>query len=190
MTSPMPTPWCGPPAGLTPPSTAPRLLGGASQNLADFEAVNIGGTKNVLDAAEAVDLRPRGGREHGHLLRHGRRARKGGRAGQQGAELGPLHDHQDGGLPGRHVPCREGPGRGQRASRRHLRPLPGGEQRARRDELQPGAAVRRSGPHRALPQVPCELGLRRGHRPRAASWPSTRAWPASATCSTAGRRTS
>ena len=33
------------------------LLGGASQNMADFEAVNIGGTKNVLDAAEAVDLR-------------------------------------------------------------------------------------------------------------------------------------
>ena len=33
------------------------LLGGASQNLADFEAVNVGGTKNVLDAAEAVDLR-------------------------------------------------------------------------------------------------------------------------------------
>ncbi len=33
------------------------LLGGASQNLADFEAVNIGGTKNVLDAAEAADLR-------------------------------------------------------------------------------------------------------------------------------------
>jgi nucleoside-diphosphate-sugar epimerase len=33
------------------------LLGGASQNLADFEAVNIGGTKNVLDAAERVDLR-------------------------------------------------------------------------------------------------------------------------------------
>jgi dihydroflavonol-4-reductase len=33
------------------------LLGGASQNLADFEAVNVGGTKNVLDAAEAVGLR-------------------------------------------------------------------------------------------------------------------------------------
>ena len=33
------------------------LLGGASQNLADFEAVNIGGTKNVLDAAEKIDLR-------------------------------------------------------------------------------------------------------------------------------------
>ena len=32
------------------------LLGGASQNMADFEAVNIGGTKNVLDAAEAVGL--------------------------------------------------------------------------------------------------------------------------------------
>jgi dihydroflavonol-4-reductase len=33
------------------------LLGGASQNLADFEAVNIGGTKNLLDAAEAAGLR-------------------------------------------------------------------------------------------------------------------------------------
>jgi dihydroflavonol-4-reductase len=33
------------------------LLGGASQNLADFEAVNIGGTKHVLDAAEAEGLR-------------------------------------------------------------------------------------------------------------------------------------
>jgi dihydroflavonol-4-reductase len=32
------------------------LLGGASQNMADFEAVNTGGTKNVLDAAEAVGL--------------------------------------------------------------------------------------------------------------------------------------
>lgn len=32
------------------------LLGGASQDLADFEAVNIGGTKNVLDAAERLDL--------------------------------------------------------------------------------------------------------------------------------------
>jgi dihydroflavonol-4-reductase len=32
------------------------LLGGASQNMADFEAVNIGGTRNVLDAAEALDL--------------------------------------------------------------------------------------------------------------------------------------
>lgn len=32
------------------------LLGGASQNLADFQAVNVGGTKNVLDAAEAVGL--------------------------------------------------------------------------------------------------------------------------------------
>jgi dihydroflavonol-4-reductase len=33
------------------------LLGGASQDMADFEAVNIGGTKNVLDAAEKVNLR-------------------------------------------------------------------------------------------------------------------------------------
>jgi dihydroflavonol-4-reductase len=33
------------------------LLGGASQNLPDFEAVNVQGTKNVLDAAEALGLR-------------------------------------------------------------------------------------------------------------------------------------
>jgi dihydroflavonol-4-reductase len=32
------------------------LLGGASQNLADFEAVNTRGTKHVLDAAEAEGL--------------------------------------------------------------------------------------------------------------------------------------
>jgi dihydroflavonol-4-reductase len=32
------------------------LLGGASQNMDDFVAVNVGGTKNVLDAAEAVDM--------------------------------------------------------------------------------------------------------------------------------------
>jgi dihydroflavonol-4-reductase len=33
------------------------LLGGASQNLPDFEAVNVQGTKNVLDAAERLGLR-------------------------------------------------------------------------------------------------------------------------------------
>jgi len=33
------------------------LLGGASQNLPDFEAVNVQGTKNVLDAAQALGMR-------------------------------------------------------------------------------------------------------------------------------------
>jgi dihydroflavonol-4-reductase len=33
------------------------LLGGASQNLPDFQAVNVEGTKHVLDAAEALGLR-------------------------------------------------------------------------------------------------------------------------------------
>jgi dihydroflavonol-4-reductase len=33
------------------------LLGGASQNLADFEMVNVNGTKNVLDTAERLGLR-------------------------------------------------------------------------------------------------------------------------------------
>jgi nucleoside-diphosphate-sugar epimerase len=33
------------------------LLGGASQNLADFEAVNVMGTKHLLDAAEQLGLR-------------------------------------------------------------------------------------------------------------------------------------
>jgi dihydroflavonol-4-reductase len=32
------------------------LLGGASQDMADFEAVNVAGTKNVLDAAEDLDM--------------------------------------------------------------------------------------------------------------------------------------
>ena len=33
------------------------LLGGASQHLPDFEAVNVQGTKHVLDAAEALGIR-------------------------------------------------------------------------------------------------------------------------------------
>jgi len=33
------------------------LLGGASQDLADFEAVNFDGTRHVLDAAAALDMR-------------------------------------------------------------------------------------------------------------------------------------
>ena len=33
------------------------LLGGASQNFPDFQAVNVDGTKHVLDAAEAVGMR-------------------------------------------------------------------------------------------------------------------------------------
>jgi dihydroflavonol-4-reductase len=33
------------------------LLGGASQNLPDFEAVNVNGTKHVLDAAQSLGLR-------------------------------------------------------------------------------------------------------------------------------------
>lgn len=33
------------------------LLGGASQNLPDFEAVNVDGTRHVLDAAEALGFR-------------------------------------------------------------------------------------------------------------------------------------
>ena len=32
------------------------LLGGASQNLPDFEAVNVAGTRHVLDAAEELGL--------------------------------------------------------------------------------------------------------------------------------------
>ena len=33
------------------------LLGGASQNLPDFQAVNVDGTRHVLDAAEAIGMR-------------------------------------------------------------------------------------------------------------------------------------
>ena len=107
------------------------LLGGASQNLADFEAVNVGGTKNVLDAAEAVGLGrvvavstgtffdTTGGldREDAPVMKE--------------PSQDPVHGHQDGGLPRRHGPGREGPGRGERASRGDLRPVAGGQQRAR-----------------------------------------------------------
>ena len=45
------------------------LLGGASQDLADFEAVNAVGTVNVLDAAKTHGLAARGRIEHGDLHR-------------------------------------------------------------------------------------------------------------------------
>ena len=56
MTSPTPTAVVRAAPGADSAIHCAALLGGASQNLADFEAVNIGGTKNVLDAAEAVDM--------------------------------------------------------------------------------------------------------------------------------------
>lgn len=44
-------------AGVGSAIHSAALLGGASQNLADFEAVNVRGTANVLDAAHDLGLR-------------------------------------------------------------------------------------------------------------------------------------
>jgi dihydroflavonol-4-reductase len=43
--------------GATSAIHCAALLGGASQNLPDFQAVNVEGTKHVLDAAEALGMR-------------------------------------------------------------------------------------------------------------------------------------
>ena len=117
------------------------LLGGASQNLADFEAVNIGGHQERPRCGRGRRPAPGGGGQHRHLLRHRQRARPRGCTGHQGTEFGSVHHHQDGGLPGRHGPGRGRSGRGQHPPGRHLRPLAGGQQRAGHDQLQPGAPV-------------------------------------------------
>ena len=59
------------------------LLGGASQNLPDFEAVNVQGTKHVLDAGRGARHASGGGRQHRHLLRHRRWPRARGRPGDR-----------------------------------------------------------------------------------------------------------
>ena len=129
------------------------LLGGASQNLADFEAVNVDGTRHVLDAAERGRHAAGGGRQHGHVLRHRRRPRPRGRPGDEGAELGSVHHHQDGGLRGRHGPGRRRPGRGQHPPRCHLRPVAGGQQRPGPDQLQPGAGLGAAAAPDAVPDA-------------------------------------
>ena len=118
------------------------LLGGASQDLA-----RLPGRQRGRDQARARRRRgsghaPGGGRQHRHLLRHLRRSRAGGRPRVQGAQLRSLHHHQDGRLRGRHGPGGRRPGRGHHPPGSHLRPLPGGQQCARADQLQPGAALR------------------------------------------------
>ena len=59
------------------------LLGGASQDLEDFKAVNMVGTTNVLDAAKSSRHASGGGPEHRHLPQseHRGRLRRGTRAG-------------------------------------------------------------------------------------------------------------
>ena len=55
-TSRTPMPFCWRRQGSDSAIHCAALLGGASQNMADFEAVNVDGTRNVLDAAEKLDL--------------------------------------------------------------------------------------------------------------------------------------
>ena len=121
------------------------LLGGASQNLADFEAVNINGTKNVLDAAEAVDLRRVVAVSTGTFFDTAGGLDREDAPVTQGAELGSLHHHEDGRLPRRHGPRREGAGRGEHPPGRHLRPLAGGQQRAGHRRASTGCCCRRPG---------------------------------------------
>ena len=58
------------------------LLGGASQDLADFQAVNTDGTAHVLDAAEALDMRRVVAVSTGTFFDTSRRPRSRGRAGE------------------------------------------------------------------------------------------------------------
>ena len=117
------------------------LLGGASQNLPDFEAVNVEGTKHVLDAAEALGMRRVVAVSTGTFFDTSGGLEREDAPVTKEPSSGSLHHHQDGGVPRRHGPGGRRAGRGHHAPRRHLRPVAGGEQRARPDQLQPGAAV-------------------------------------------------
>ena len=142
-TSPTPTPCVRAARGADAAIHCAALLGGASQNLADFEAVNVGGTKNVLDAAEARRPGPGGGRSAparsstppaGSTARTPRSRKEPSSDPYTITKMAAFEDAMARAAEGRDVVTAH-PGR-------HLRPLTGGEQRARPDELQPGPAVR------------------------------------------------
>ena len=136
------------------------VLGGASQDLELFRAVNVDGT-----GTSSMPLR----------LRH---------AARGGGETGPFFD-TTGGLEREDAPVSKAPsddpytitkmaafedamalggsrsGCCQHPPGSHLRPLPGGEQRAREYQLQPGAPFGSASEDVGLPQVSRQLGLRR-----------------------------
>ena len=77
----------------------PRFSGGASQNLPDFEAVNVQGTKHVLDAAEALGMRRVVAVSTGTFFDTSGGLEREDAPVIEGAELGSLHHHEDGGVP-------------------------------------------------------------------------------------------
>ena len=142
------------------------LLGGASQNLPDFEAVNVQGTKHVLDAAEALGMRrvvavstgtffdTTGGldREDAPVLKEPS-------SDPYTVTKMAAFQRRDGSGCGR-------TGRGHDAPGGHLRSVAGREQCPRPHQLQPGASVCPARTHHAVSDVSDQLGLLRGHRAR------------------------
>jgi len=142
------------------------LLGGASQNLPDFEAVNVQGTKHVLDAAEALGMRRVVALSTGTFF---------DTAGGLEREDAPVikDPSPDPYTITKMAAFQDAMGRGccwsrrgHHPSGRHLRAVSGGEQCPGSDQLQSGPAVCPAQTHRAVSDLSGELGLCRRHRPR------------------------
>ena len=158
------------------------LLGGASQDLEDFKAVNVVGTANVLDAGKAHGMRRVVALSTATFLNlgTGARLRRGARS-RQPAER-PLHGHQARRLSGSAPARRRGRRRADLPPRRDLRSRPGRRTRLAPHQLQPGAAGRHARKDQALSRFSGDLGGRSGCRDRARSPRWITASPVSATC--------
>ncbi len=141
------------------------LLGGASQNFPDFQAVNVDGTKHVLDAAEALGMRRVVAVSTGTFFDTVGGLEREDAPVSKEPSSDPYTITKMAAFEDAMAARRRRPGRRHDAPRGHLRALAGGQQRAGQDELQPCPAVGPAPAHRAVPPVPGELGLRPGHRP-------------------------
>ena len=74
------------------------LLGGASQDIADFHAVNVVGTTNVLDAGRDPGHAASRRAEHRDVLRPEPAGARRGSTGTPTSARRPLHGHQAGGV--------------------------------------------------------------------------------------------
>ena len=109
--------------------------------MADFEAVNIKGTKNVLDAAEAVDLRRVVAVSTGTFFDTGGGLDREDAPVTMGPSQDPYTLTKMAAFNDAMARADQGQGRREHASRGHLRALAGGQQCPREDQLQPGPAL-------------------------------------------------
>ena len=140
------------------------LLGGASQDLEDFKAVNMVGTTNVLDAAKAHGMRRVVALSTATFLNLSTGVDFEEAPVLDNPPKRPLHRHQARRVF-RSTPARcRGRRRADVSPRRDLRPCPGRRTRLAPNQLQPGAAGGHARKDQALSRFSGDVGGGQGRR--------------------------